>query len=71
MTAIEFIVPGTDREPNAAAAKKFLTESLERGMLMYPCGLYGQVVRIAPPLTVTRKQIDEAINIANQSLNAV
>jgi 4-aminobutyrate aminotransferase len=71
MTAIEFIVPGTDREPNAAAAKKFLTESLERGMLMYPCGLYGQVVRVAPPLTVTREQIDEAINIADQSLNAV
>lgn len=71
MTAIEFIVPGTDREPNAAAAKKFLAESLERGMLMYPCGLYGQVVRVAPPLTVTREQIDEAINITDQSLNAV
>jgi 4-aminobutyrate aminotransferase len=68
MTAIEFIVPGTDRQPNPAAAKKFLSESLSRGVLMYPCGLYGHVARVAPPLIVTREQIDQAINIADQSL---
>ncbi len=68
MTAIEFIVPGTNREPNTAAAKKFLNECLSRGLLMYPCGLYGHVVRLAPPLNVTRQQIDEAMSIADQSL---
>lgn len=71
MTAIEFVVPGTDREPNGTAAKKFLNESLSRGMLMYPCGLYSHVVRLAPPLTVTREQIDEAISIADQSLKTI
>ena len=71
MTAIEFIVPGTDREPNSAAAKKFLNECLSKGLLMYPCGLYGHVVRLAPPLNVTRQQIDEAMSIADQSLSVV
>jgi 4-aminobutyrate aminotransferase len=71
MTAIEFIVPGTDREPNSAAAKKFLNECLSRGVLMYPCGLYGHVVRLAPPLNVTRQQIDEAMSIADQSLSVL
>jgi len=71
MTAIELIVPGTDREPNAAAAKKFLIECLSRGLLMYPCGSHGHAIRVAPPLTVTREQIDEAINLADQSLNTV
>lgn len=71
MTAIEFIVPGTNREPNSAAAKKFLNECLSRGLLMYPCGLYGQVVRLAPPLNVTRQQIDEAMSIADESLSVV
>ena len=71
MTAIEFIVPGTDRQPNGAAAKKFMNESLSKGLLMYPCGLYGHVVRVAPPLTVTRAQIDLAIDIANQSLKSL
>jgi 4-aminobutyrate aminotransferase len=68
MTAIEFIVPGTNREPNTTAAEKFLNECLSRGLLMYPCGLYGHVVRLAPPLNVTRQQIDEAMSIADQSL---
>jgi 4-aminobutyrate aminotransferase len=71
MTAIEFIVPGTDREPNSAAAKKFLNECLSKGLLMYPCGLYGHVVRLAPPLNVTRQQIDEAMSIADQSLRVL
>ena len=71
MTAIEFIVPGTDRQPNAPAAKRFMNESLSKGLLMYPCGLYGHVVRVAPPLTVTRAQIDQAIDIADQSLKSI
>lgn len=71
MTAMEFIVPGSDREPNAAAAKSFLNESLSRGMLMYPCGSAGHAVRLAPPLNVTRDQIDEAMKIADESLNAL
>jgi 4-aminobutyrate aminotransferase len=71
MTAIEFIVPHTDREPNATAAKKFLNESLSRGVLMYPCASHGQAVRQAPPLTITHEQIDEAISIADQSLGTI
>jgi len=70
MIGMELIVPGTDREPNADAAKKVLNEALSRGLLMYPCGMRGQVIRLAPPLTVTRDQIDHAVNILDQSLTA-
>jgi 4-aminobutyrate aminotransferase len=71
MTAIEFIVPGSEREPNAPAAKKFLNESLSRGVLMYPCGMQGHAVRLAPPLNVTREQIDEVTKIAAESLDTI
>jgi 4-aminobutyrate aminotransferase len=47
-----------------------LNEAFSRGLLMYPCGMRGQVIRLAPPLTVTRDQIDQAINILDQSLTA-
>jgi 4-aminobutyrate aminotransferase len=70
MIGMELIIPGTDREPNADAAKKVLNEAFSRGLLMYPCGMRGQVIRLAPPLTVTRDQIDQAINILDQSLTA-
>jgi 4-aminobutyrate aminotransferase len=68
MTAIEFIVPGTDREPNAPAAKKVLNEALSKGLLMYPCGLRSHTIRICPPLNVAREQIDIAMQILDDSL---
>ena len=68
MIGMELIVPGTDREPNTNAAKKVLNEALARGLLMYPCGMRSQVIRLAPSLNVTREQIDQAISILDQSL---
>jgi 4-aminobutyrate aminotransferase len=68
MTAIEFSMPRTDREPNAPAAKKVLNEALSRGLLMYPCGLRSHTIRICPPLNVTREQIDIAMQILDDSL---
>lgn len=71
MLGMEFIVQGSDREPNQPAAKKVLNEALSLGLLMYPCGLRGQVIRLAPPLNVTRGQIDEAVTILDKSLTSV
>jgi 4-aminobutyrate aminotransferase-like enzyme len=71
MMAIEFIMPGTDREPNGPAAKKVLNEALSRGLLLYPCGLRSHAIRLAPPLNVTREQIDHAMEILEQSLQTI
>jgi 4-aminobutyrate aminotransferase len=71
MIGMEFIISGTDREPNPAAAKKVLNESLLRGLLLYPAGLRGHVIRFAPPLIVTKEQIDEATSILDTALALV
>ncbi len=71
MIGVEFIVPGTDREPNSAVAKKVLGECLSRSMLTYPCGHRSQTIRLSPPLNVTRDQIDEAVEILEQSIAAI
>jgi 4-aminobutyrate aminotransferase len=68
MTAIEFSLPGTDREPNPAAAKQVLNEALSRSLLMYPCGLRSHTIRLCPPLNVTREEIDRAMQILDDSL---
>jgi len=71
MVGMEFILPGKDREPNPAAAKKVLNESLLRGLLLYPAGLRGHVIRFAPPLIVTKEQINEATSILDAALALV
>ena len=71
MIGMELIVPGTDREPNSTASKNVLNEALSRGMLMYPCGMRSQVIRLAPPLNVTRDQIDQGLAMLDESLATV
>jgi 4-aminobutyrate aminotransferase len=68
MLAVELIVPGTDKEPNPAAAMQVLNLALERGLLAYMAGTYGQVVRFIPPLNVTADQVDMALEILDASL---
>ncbi len=40
----------------------------EKGLLLGKGGLFGNVLRIAPPISINRKQIEEMINIIDASL---
>jgi len=70
MTAVEFIKPGTKKEPNGEAAGRILRRSLENGLLMYPCGHWSQTIRLIPALTVTRQQVDEGLEIFRKAILA-
>lgn len=62
MIGIELVEPGT-KEPAPATAARLLEHARERGLLIGKGGLYGNVLRIAPPLTVTAEEVDEAAAI--------
>jgi 4-aminobutyrate aminotransferase len=70
MIAVEFIVPGTDREPHTAAVRRILDRCLEDGLLMYPCGHWTQTIRLIPPLTITRDQVDHGLDIFRRAVLA-
>ncbi|MGD2179208.1 MAG: aminotransferase class III-fold pyridoxal phosphate-dependent enzyme, partial [Anaerolineae bacterium] len=59
MIAVEFIKPDTDKEPNTEAVWRILNRCLEDGLLTYPCGHWTQTIRLIPPLTVIREQVDQ------------
>ncbi len=69
MIAMELVVPGT-KTPDGTTAMSVLDACLERGLLGYMAGLKGQVIRLIPPLNVTAEQVEEALNIIDQSLAA-
>ncbi|WP_319460220.1 aspartate aminotransferase family protein [Micromonospora sp. RTP1Z1] len=69
MIALEFV--GPDGEPNPVAAAALLEETRERGLLVGKGGLYGNVIRLAPPMTLTQAEADEALEILTQSIEAV
>jgi 4-aminobutyrate aminotransferase len=70
MVAVEFIEPGTDKEPNTAAVRRILERALEGGLLLYPCGHWTQTIRLIPPLTITREQVEEGLAIFRQAVLA-
>ncbi|MBN1266171.1 MAG: aspartate aminotransferase family protein [Anaerolineales bacterium] len=71
MVAMELIVPGSDKTPDGQAAAKVLEGCLDRGLLGYMAGHDGQVVRLMPPLNVTRAQVEQALEILENSLQAL
>lgn len=70
MIAVEFVEPGTDIAPNTEAVRRILDRCLEDGLLMYPCGHWTQTIRLIPPLTITRPQVDEGLDIFRRAVLA-
>ncbi|MCH7497490.1 MAG: aspartate aminotransferase family protein [Candidatus Marinimicrobia bacterium] len=73
MQALELVADETvqDRTPNAAATALLLEETRKRGLLIGRGGLYGNAVRISPPLNITRDEVDEAVGILDASFAAL
>ena len=62
MVGIELVEPGT-MTPAPKAAVTVLEETRERGLLVGKGGLHNNVIRLAPPMTLTADELDEALDI--------
>lgn len=67
MTGVELVRPGTTT-PNPSAASTVLAETKRLGLLIGKGGLYGNALRIAPPLTVTEEEADEGLEMLTAAL---
>ncbi len=73
MQAIELVVDetGGDRTPNPDATVQLMEETKQRGLLVGRGGLYGNAIRIAPPLNIRKGEIEEAIQILDKAFAAL
>jgi 4-aminobutyrate aminotransferase len=62
MLGVELIDPGTG-VPDAASASRVLEETRHQGLLIGKGGLHGNVLRIAPPLSLTEAEAREGADI--------
>ncbi|SEG62621.1 4-aminobutyrate aminotransferase [Thermomonospora echinospora] len=69
MFAVELVDPATG-EPAPALAATVMEETRKRGLLAGKGGLYGNVIRMAPPLTLTEAEAKEGLGILTDSLEA-
>lgn len=66
MVGIEMV--GADGAPDPAKAVAVLEGTRERGLLVGKGGLYGNVIRLAPPMTLTEDEVEEALGILEDVL---
>jgi 4-aminobutyrate aminotransferase len=57
-----------DMTPAAPQAEAIRASCLEKGILVGVGGVYGNVVRVQPPLVITRHQIDFALEVLERAL---
>jgi 4-aminobutyrate aminotransferase len=69
MFALELIDPATGA-PSPALAGRMMEETKKRGLLGGKGGLYGNVMRMAPPLTLTEAEAKEGLDILIDALEA-
>ncbi|UCH34385.1 MAG: aspartate aminotransferase family protein [Armatimonadota bacterium] len=68
---LEIVRSKGSKEPDAARAGRIVLEAAQRGLLMIaPIGLYGNVLRIAPPLVITEQQLAQGVDILDEVLAA-
>jgi 4-aminobutyrate aminotransferase len=70
MIGVELVRPGTT-EPDAAAAAAVMERAREGGLLIGKGGLYGNCLRVAPPLTLTEDEAREGLAILTDALQTV
>ncbi|MBP2370805.1 aspartate aminotransferase family protein [Pseudonocardia parietis] len=67
MVGIEFV--DAEGKPDGATAAKVHAAAAAQGLLLLTCGVYGNVVRMIPPLVVTAEQIDEGLALWAKTLD--
>jgi 4-aminobutyrate aminotransferase len=70
MIGVELVRPGTT-EPDTAAAAAVMERAREGGLLIGKGGLYGNCLRVAPPLTLTDDEAREGLAILTDALQTV
>jgi 4-aminobutyrate aminotransferase len=66
MIGVEFVKDRKSKVPADELRDKIVDFAFERGLLLLGCG--SSVIRIAPPLCITKSEIDEGLNVLEESI---
>jgi 4-aminobutyrate aminotransferase-like enzyme len=55
-------------ERSGDAAKALTTRARENGLVLLSCGLYGNVIRLLPPLSATDEELERGLSILEEAI---
>jgi len=71
MQGIELVKDRSSKEPAPEATKHLFEATRKLGLIIGKGGLYGNVVRIAPPMTVNEEEIAMALDVLDKGFREV
>ena len=71
MQALELVKDRQTKEPAAAETNQILERTRANGLLVGKGGMYGNVIRMAPPMNITKADVDEGIRLLDKSFGEV
>jgi 4-aminobutyrate aminotransferase len=67
MIGIEFVVPGS-KHPDGPTTAQVMEEARAGGLLIGKGGLHGNVLRIAPPLSITAEEAEDGLGLLGDAV---
>lgn len=60
-----------DGKPDASMAQALCAKAREQGLILLPCGFYGNTIRVLVPITAPSNVLEEGLDIIERSLEAL
>ena len=70
MLALELVHNRHTKEPAPDLATAVVDEAAARGLLLLKAGVYSNVIRVLLPLVIADAELDEALDVWEESLEA-
>jgi 4-aminobutyrate aminotransferase / (S)-3-amino-2-methylpropionate transaminase / 5-aminovalerate transaminase len=70
MLAIELVEDPETKQPAAGIASEIVAAAFERGLLLLKAGVYSNCIRVLSPLTLGDAELDEALGVWEDALEA-
>jgi 4-aminobutyrate aminotransferase len=71
MQALELVKDRQTKEPAPEAATQIMERARENGLLIGKGGLYNNTLRMAPPMNISKADVDEGIRLLDKSFGEV
>ena len=71
MQAIELVRDRNTKEPAPAETNQLMERARDNGLLIGKGGLFGNVIRMAPPMNIAKADVDEGIRLLDKSLSEI
>jgi 4-aminobutyrate aminotransferase-like enzyme len=71
MQALELVKDRQTKEPAPQETNQVLEGARKNGLLVGKGGLYGNTIRMAPPMNISKADVDEGIRLLDKTFSEV